>query len=267
LFSPAARGRAVRSFGVLWLVTLLAAGMLAQTGTFASQGSADFNVLDPSDWYGYLQARYVVTEETVLRTDLIRAQTGTFLEGTALASQGIIGSIVSPIKLLTNPSPLWWPAVQDFWTGVQFLPGLGWYALMPLMLVGAASILRKPTPPAMLVLIVAGGALLMTLTPLGLGLEPLRARIQLHPLLYILAAAGVTYLAAEPDRARVAYGFVVPVYLALSMFYYLGLLVPAGVLSPSGMMTFAVIGLFPLLAVWYARNQGLVRALIPGRWA
>lgn len=214
-------------------------------------GAVQYSPLEFEGWTFLISQRYLEGERVATRLGASIAQYGSFLESSGTFFEPV-GWALAAVKRFVSPSPLWFPAVGTFSTLVFLLPGLFWYGLMPALAIGSAFYARGITSNRLLILLVAGVFLAFTLSPLGLAHEPLRARIQILPFIYIISAYGILILQERPGFRGNVIVLTTVIYVAMALFYYLGLLLPWPVLHPYSL---SVMGVIALLAAAIAATR------------
>lgn len=88
-----------------------------------------------------------------------------------------------------QPSPWWAITVGDGSSLLMFLPGVAWYVLTPFWVIGAVLVLRHRT--GVLLALLGVTTFVIGTTGWSAALEPIRARVPVLPLLYVMAALGL----------------------------------------------------------------------------
>jgi hypothetical protein len=230
--------------------------------TLAKQLSiVPYSPFEIGGWAYLVNQRYIIDTGVTHRVSEAFAHSGSFLETSATyLGADPIGWFLAALKRFVSPSPLWFPAVRDFHTFVFFLPGLFWYGIVPPLIIGTIYLFKSMSTSRLLLLLVGGIFFGVTLSPLGLGLEPLRARIQILPFLYIIAAYGILVLKDRESLRRDVLLIVSILYLAMAMFYYLGLLLPWPVFHPYSLAFMVFGGLF-IMAIVEAKSRKISQFL------
>lgn len=158
------------------------------------------------------------------------------------AYSGLLGWSVTAMRSILNPSPLWLLTVSDMNAVVFFLPGLLWYALLPVLAIGVLLDIRRWNSDAKLIGWVFAAVFLASVSPVGLALNSIRFRVQVLPLMYIVAAQGILSLQARPSLRRKLTVVVILAYLGLLLFYGFGSALPWSLTHPFSLAAMAGLG-------------------------
>jgi hypothetical protein len=175
----------------------------ALLGVVAIVGVATYQlgrgVFDASNAIGFVQDRYLANEAFLNRFDEGRSH----YSGSMLSKNpyDVWSLTVSLLRGFFVPNPLWVLTVPSFDTAVMFLPGIAWYLVNPWWVLGVFLIMRARGQAAP-VWLLSVGVFVAGSTGIAAAFEPVRARVPVLPLMYLLAAYAIQSYSIPAVRSR-----------------------------------------------------------------
>lgn len=180
---------------------------------------------------------------TFLAKDYGSGNAGDVPQAISLNPQNMLTAI---LRSFLEPTPFWAFTVLSGSSFIHFLPGVYWYFLLPAFLVGLWSAFRLWKSINWLPLFVLLAFLLSSVSIMGLATDPIRARVQVLPLMYIAAGYGLLRLKVQPVLRHATIAAAGIFYTALAFFYFLGTYLPWPAMHPFSLLSMA--GLAILIA-------------------
>ncbi len=105
------------------------------------------------------------------------------------------------VRGMLLPNPLWIVTVPSVSSGIMFLPGVVWLVLIPFWLLGGYLLLREGNARVIFVVLLTLGLFVGGSSGIAATMEPVRARVPVLPLIYILAAYGIAWYRSPAERS------------------------------------------------------------------